>query len=215
MNALCHEMFGGRIQLHHILTCYYRASLLQSSIVINEMSTIIQQHEPVLLHGKGFSTLLDKIDNAFFNAIASSHSDFHCLNEPLLETQQVASLISECEKLLPNHYIMMKCVFKFNKKESDIRTMHLAQTNFYDRRLLHVFMAQSRVLHSHNLQHFGIVGTGACHGRGQLTSGLQHSASSGITSSYATLIRRITPLSMNLENNIKNYYQHITRSLES
>ena len=148
--------------------------------------------------------MLDKIDNAFFNAIASSHSDFHCLNEPLLATQQVASLISECEKLLLNHYIVMKRVLKFSKKEVEIRNMRLTQTKFHDRRLLRMLMAQARVLHSHDLPRFVIIGTGACYVRRQLASGLQRLTSSGISSSCVTLLRRIAPLSVDLDNDTKN-----------
>ena len=98
---------------------------------------------------------------------------------------------------------MTKRVFKFNKKEGENRNTHLTQSIFYNLCLLHVSMTQARALESHKLPHFGIVGTGSCCGRGQITSGLQHSKRSGVTSSYATITRKITPLNMNFDENMK------------
>ena len=107
----------------------------------------------------------------------------------------------------------MKHMFKFNKKEGENRNLHLTQTNFHDSSLLHAFLTQERVLDSSNLPHFGIVGTGTCCGRRQMISRLQHSTRSGITSSCTTLMRKITPLNINFDENTKKYHKHTTSLL--
>ena len=42
LNSLCHEMFGGRIQMFRLLACYYRANKMHSKSTINKMTSDIQ-----------------------------------------------------------------------------------------------------------------------------------------------------------------------------
>ena len=75
---------------------------------------------------------------------------------------------------MPNDYSVMKYMFNLNKKGVETRNLNLACINNYSRRLLNVFMSQSRILHSYNLAHFGTVGAGACYGRGIMGTSSQN-----------------------------------------
>ena len=97
----------------------------------------------------------------------------------------------------------MKHVFHLNEKEGEVQNLHLTQTNYYNQRFLHAFISQVRIINSHNLPHFGIVGTGTSYDRRIMSSIQQHSTSAGISSSHTTLIRKLTPLNEKFDSNIR------------
>ena len=190
LNSLHDEIYGDRIQLYHLIHCYYRINLQENTSNMKEMTTLINTFEPIVLHGNKFTDLIHTIDNVFKVAIDKSFHTFTSINSPLIDDTQVRSLIELYRDSLPNHYHIMKMMYSYQKKENLIKNMHLKKYDHYDRLLFHQFLSQSRILNSHNLVHFSMISTGASYGQGVSSNGLIHLTSSGLSCTYKTMMKK-------------------------
>jgi hypothetical protein len=201
---LYHEIYGDRIQLFHLLTCYYRALSQHSSTLLNESKSLLTLYKPVVLSGDNYNELLILIDNAFKKAIESTFTEFCSINKPLLSNTEINHLIKEYQRLLPNHYKTMKKMMLFDKKENQSRMKHLTLINHYNKMLFHQFLGQSRIINSHNCIHYAIVSAASCYGRGISTKSLLHSTHSGISSNINTMLNKVNLLNRNMNEKISS-----------
>jgi hypothetical protein len=51
LNSLHDEIYGDRIQLYHLIHCYYRINLQENMYNMKEMTTLVSTFEPIVLHG--------------------------------------------------------------------------------------------------------------------------------------------------------------------
>jgi hypothetical protein len=192
LNYLYPEVFGDQIQLFHLLNGYYKSnSEHQSTLVKVNQSKMNQIQAPIKLQGQSFQSLLQRIDSVFKNAIREIYSNFNVYGKPLLTSNEVDMINKDYMTNFSDHYNQMKEMLQFNKKENRIRNYHLSSNNYYNRRLLYIFLSQSRMVHNHNLVHFGIVNTGACYARGLTSKALTLSIHSGISTTYNTMMIKI------------------------
>ena len=82
LNSLHDEIYGDRVQLYHLIHCYYRTNLQTNTATIKDMTTLCQSYEPAVLHGTAFNTLIQSIDDTFKDAIKKSFHTFTSINKP-------------------------------------------------------------------------------------------------------------------------------------
>ena len=208
LNGLHDKIYGDRVQLYHLIHCYYQTNLQHQTSTMKDMSALINTYKPPVLHGTAFNTLIDCIDNVFKDSIAKSFYTFTSINKPLITDEQVALMIDKYKTKLPNHYHTMKTMYSFQKKEKLVRNMHLKTYEYYDRLLFHQFLSQSRILNSHNLVHFSMISTGASYGQGISSNALVYLTSSGLSCSFKTMMKKLKAMNYNM-NDV------ITQSLSS
>ena len=200
LNSLHDEIYGDRVQLYHLIHCYYRTNLQQNTSIIKDMTTLVNTHEPAVLRGTTFTNLIDSIDNTFKDAIQKSFHTFTSINKPLITDEQVEHMIQKYKSTLPNHYHTMKTMYSYQKKEKLLKNMHLKNYDHYDRLLLHQFLSQSRILNSHNLVHFAMISTGASYGQGISSNALMHLTSSGLSCTYNTMMKKLKEMNHNMND---------------
>ena len=203
LNTLFHEVVGDRIQLYHLLTCYYRAMLTHSSTLLLETRNLLAIYEPVVLEGVQYHKLLTLIDERFKVAIEKTYCQFCSINKAILSNEDINDLISKYKTFLPRHYETMRRMMVFDKKESLQRNKHLTIMNVYNRQLFHQFLSQVRIVNSHNCIHYAIVSAGACYGRGISGKALKHSTHAGISSNMQSMLNRVKHLNSNMNKKIQ------------
>ena len=142
LNILSQEVYRDRAKTFYLLTCYYRTNTFHFNTLKTDFQLIIKTYKPILIQGKNFNLLIDKINSKFKNAIEQCYAQFKSLSESLLSMQSVNGLVLEHKKKLPNYFETIKALFLFNKKESKLRNLHLSVANVYNRSLLHSFFCQ-------------------------------------------------------------------------
>ena len=208
---LRNEIYGDRVQLAHLLGCYYRVLSESSTAKKNELQLKMYEYRaPTVLYGSDFNELLNYIDNKFKDAIESSFFQFNSIKKPLLSNNDINDIIRMYETKLPNHISVMNKMLRFDKKSNETRNYHLTLSSFYKRRLLHAFMSQARIVNNHNLIHFAIVSAAATYGRGISSVQLLHCTHAGISSSIKTMLTKIKPYNMNAPSKIQNALKNHT-----
>ena len=204
MNSLYEEVFGDRVQLGHINNCFHRANSEATSALLTELKKTLHLYEPAILTGETYRSLLCSIDETFRRAIETSFYTFSSINAPLITSESVNKMANSYKTKLPNHYDTMKKMFNYDKKSNQVKNYHLEMNNYYNRRLLHNFIAQSRVINSNNCIHYAIVSTASTYGRGGNSQLLQHSTYAGIAACLKSMFNRFQISHKEMDNNIRS-----------
>ena len=114
LNTLYHEVVGDRVQLYHLLTCYYRAMLTHSSTMLHETRNLLTIYEPVVLEGVQYSNLLKVIDERFKSAIEKTYTQFCSINKAILSNKDINDLINS---LKPDFFFVNSAFIKFRPIE--------------------------------------------------------------------------------------------------
>ena len=74
------------------------------------------------------ATAINKsIENTFLKSIQECYTDFTAINTPILSRDDIDKLVNAYKESLPEHYLIMKHMFGFNKKERWEKNKHLVR----------------------------------------------------------------------------------------
>lgn len=219
LNYFFSEVYGDRIQLFHLYTTYLRIRNMhlssQSSNNTQHSNTNDDRNgnifEEMKLCGESFQQLVTRIDKVYEQAINNTFTEFMPFDEPLLRDDQIVTILSDYMTSLPSHFEMMNQTLMFSYKRSKARNFHLSETNYYNKKLLFMFLSQARIVNSHNLVHFAMVVPGASYSRGLKSHSLTSSVYSGSSTTFETMIKKIKVLNKSMDIAMKEKMKLLNR----
>ena len=220
VNFLYPELFGDRLQCQTLLTCFYRsmsehlnAQSVASTSLPTSTALTTKSSSSANFKGNTFRELIERIDTVFKAAIHSRYSQFSLYNEPLLSEEQLSSITNDYITSMPEHYEVMKNIIGYDSKEKHIRNAHLLQRQFYDRKLLHLFLNKVRIMCPKNLVYYGVANTVAHYGRGQFSRSITQSVHAGINVTYDTMMARLRSPGDDMENKLKDLLRKMNNTV--
>ena len=162
------ELWSDKYALMFLLSRYYMVlnkKRREQSIKLNKGSKEIgTQYKPNIsdFNANSVNSLIEK---TFLKCIKECYTDFTEINSLILSTSDISMLVNEYKLKLPEHYLIMKNIFGYDKKEKMERNNHLVRRGYYDRVCFYQYLVQSRVRWNHTFTYWGIINTCSVYGK--------------------------------------------------
>ena len=183
LSYLYEEIFCDAIAIQQLLSKYYKTLNMKRREFILKLNdkNKLKKVAISLNMGNKYFFINETIESTFKNAIVQCYTDFSEISCPILSREDINKLVTLYKNNAQDHYIMMKNMLGFDKKEKEKRNDHLKVIGYYDRILFYQYLVLSRLRYSHMFSYWGLInscsiyGKGGGKGKSQTTSFFGHS----------------------------------------